>query len=70
MRLVNFIVYMILKSFLFLGRIVPMGFSFWWVRGLARISYRLAKNRRALMLWNLEHALGDETTPEQREDGR
>lgn len=68
MRIVNFIVYAIARAFLLGARIIPMEFTFWWVKLLARLAYRFARGRRALMLWNLEYALGDTATPEQREE--
>jgi len=67
MKLLNYIVYALVRAFLALTRFIPMRFTFWWVRGLSRLAYRLAKGRRALTLYNLELALGRETTPEERE---
>lgn len=67
MKFFNYLVYLVVRSFLGAARLIPMRFTFWWVRGLARLAYRLARNRRALTLYNLELALGSETTAEQRE---
>lgn len=67
MQLLNYLVYALIRAFLASTRVVPMRFTFWWVRGLARLAFRLAKGRRALTLYNLELALGQETTPEERE---
>jgi KDO2-lipid IV(A) lauroyltransferase len=67
MRVVNYIVYLLAKSFLLLGRYVPLGFTVWWMRGLARLLYRLMSQRRRLIQYNLEQALGATTTPEERE---
>jgi KDO2-lipid IV(A) lauroyltransferase len=68
MKIVNFLAYAILKSFLLMGRVVPMGITYWWLSKLARIAYRLARGRRALMLYNLEMALDGETTAKEREE--
>lgn len=68
MRLINFTIYAILKSMLLMGRVIPKAPVYWiWIR-LGRLAYRLAGGRRELMLKNLENALGDTTTPEQREE--
>lgn len=68
MRVINYVIYALIRGMLLGARLVPMGFTFWWLKGLARLAYRLARRRRALMLWNLESALGDQFTPEQREE--
>jgi KDO2-lipid IV(A) lauroyltransferase len=68
MKAVNYIAYALIKGFLFSARFVPMRFTFWWLGLAGRIAYRFAKGRRALMLFNLEQALGADTTPEQREE--
>ncbi len=68
MKFVNFAVWAVIHSFLFSARFIPFGFTLWWMRGLARLVYPFMKRRRALMLYNLELALGDETTEEEREE--
>jgi KDO2-lipid IV(A) lauroyltransferase len=68
MKALNFLAYAMIKSFLFGARFVPMGFTFWWLRALARTAYRFSKGRRALMLFNLEQALGATTTAQEREE--
>jgi len=67
MKIVNLMVYGMIRGFLLFARIIPMRFTFWWLGLAARLVYRLVPRRRALMLWNLELALGAETTPEERE---
>ncbi len=67
MRALNLAVYGVIKFILILGKIVPMQLTFLWMRLNARMVYPFIRKRRRIMLWNLEHALGDETTPEERE---
>jgi len=67
MKLINFLVYAVLRTFLFSARFIPMAFTFWWLKILARLVYPLVKGRRALMLYNLEFAMGDSATLEERE---
>ncbi len=67
MRVLNFTVYAFLRGMLFLVELIPLRLMFWEARWAARLAYRLAKRRRALMLYNLELAFGDELTPEERE---
>jgi KDO2-lipid IV(A) lauroyltransferase len=66
MKYLNLMVYGVIKSFLLLGKIVPMQVTFFFMRLLARAVYPFLGKRREIMLWNLEHALGDETTEEER----
>ena len=67
MRALNYTVFAMIRVILFAGRWLPMAPTFWLMRRMGALAYRLAKKRRALMLYNLELALGDQTTPEQRE---
>jgi len=67
MKFVNFTVYALCRVVLFFGRWMPMTPTFWFMRALGRIGWRFAHRRRALILSNLELALGAETTPEERE---
>ncbi|MFO8056834.1 MAG: hypothetical protein R6V10_06030 [bacterium] len=67
MKALNLLVYGVIKFFLVIGRIVPAEITFFWMKVLVRIVYPFLRKRRKIMLWNLEHALGDETTPEERE---
>lgn len=67
MKFINYSIYLFIKSFLIIGRYAPVGPSLWLARVLAAITWRLAKQRKTLMLHNLELALGDETTVEERE---
>jgi len=67
MKIVNFLVYAAIKSLLFSARLVPMRLTFALFGWLGRLSCRLAGTRRELALYNLELALGNETTPEERQ---
>jgi Kdo2-lipid IVA lauroyltransferase/acyltransferase len=67
MKVLNYIVYAVAKAFLLLGRFVPLGFTVWWMRGVARLLYRVMSKRRRLIHYNLEQALGATTTPEERQ---
>ncbi len=66
MKFLNLMVYGVIKFFLILGKIVPMQVTFFFMRLLVRVVYPFLGKRRKIMLWNLEHALGDETTEEDR----
>lgn len=68
MKIVNFLMYNFIRTTFFIVQFVPMSFTFWWVRKLAKLVYPFMERRRALMLYNLEQALGDTTTPEEREE--
>jgi Kdo2-lipid IVA lauroyltransferase/acyltransferase len=67
MKVLNYTVYAIIRVFLFLGRWMPMAPTYFYMRRLGALAYRLAWRRRAIMLHNLELALGDRTTPAERE---
>jgi len=67
MKVLNYTVYAIIRVFLFFGRWTPMAPTYFYMRLLGALAYRLAGRRRALMLYNLELALGDRTTVEERE---
>ncbi len=68
MKFWNMVIFGILQLVVWIARIVPMSFTYWWTGGLGRVAYRLMKKRRELMMYNLEIALGDHTTEEQREE--
>ena len=67
MKAINYAVYAVIRGVLFFGRWMPMAPTFFFMRLLGGMAYRLAGKRRALMLYNLELALGATTTPEERE---
>ena len=67
MRAVNLAVYGLVSALLYCARLVPMGFTFWWTRQLAHLAYRLFRGRRALLRYNLELALSQEYSIEERE---
>ena len=67
MKAVNYFASLLSKIVLTIGRWLPMGPTFRLMRLLGGLAWRVSQKRRALMLYNLELALGGETTTEERE---
>ncbi len=68
MRLINVLVYSVIRGVMLAARVAPMRLSFWFAKNLGRAAYYIAPGRRRLALHNLELALGRETTPERRKE--
>ncbi len=68
MRIINYISFLILRGLWFSWRyVMPEKFSFAMTRRVGLLAYRLLGRYRRLTLSNLEYALGDCTTLEERE---
>ncbi len=67
MKIINWTVYAIAKFNLFLCRFIPMGITFAVSRAVGALAYRLLRNRRELMLYNLDHAFGESMSASEKE---
>jgi Kdo2-lipid IVA lauroyltransferase/acyltransferase len=67
-KILNWGVYAIVKAIMFLGRVSSFRLNMWIMGTFGALMFRIMKKRRALMMYNLEIALGDTTTLEEREE--